>query len=119
MCHYLIDGPFAHLSCAQLMTAYLLAEELIVKNYIVDYWYRFREAVLTPARIVPLVQIGVGAAASYVVALAAKNGLNLDQGLAVAFASPVILGAIGTALHWQVGQRANEKALTDFVVGKE
>lgn len=86
-----------------------------MKTYLIDYWYRFRDAVLTPARVVPLVTIGIGAVASYVVALAAKNGLHLDQGLVVAFASPVVLGAIATALHWQVGNRASEKALNDFV----
>ena len=76
-----------------------------------DFWIRFRDAVLTPARVVPLVMIGVGAAASYVVALAAKNGLNLDQGVVLGLAAPVILGAVASALHWQVGQREWEKTL--------
>lgn len=86
-----------------------------MKTYLTDFWFRFKDAVLTPARVVPLVQIGVGAAASYVVALAAKNGLNLDQGVVLAFSLPVVLGAIGTALHWQVGNRAAEKQLSEFI----
>lgn len=89
-----------------------------MKTYLIDYWYRFRDAVLTPARVVPLVQIGIGAAASYVVALGAKYGLHLDQGVVLGLASPVLLGAIGTALHWQVGNRQYEKLINDRITAE-
>lgn len=84
-----------------------------MKSVLGDYWLRFRDAVLTPARVVPLVTISVGSAVSYVVALAAKNGLNLDQGVVLGLALPVVLGAVGAALHWQVGNRQYEKELRE------
>lgn len=90
-----------------------------MKTYLQDFWYRFRDAVLTPARVVPIVTIGVGSAASYVVALAAKNGLNVDQGLAVGLALPVVLGAVATALNWQVGNQKYEKLIDEAVRDKK
>lgn len=72
-------------------------------------WERFRDAVLTPARIVPLVGGVITAGVTALTGYLAANGFNLDPAIVTGIVVPIALGGLAAVLKWQNGWQDYEK----------